>query len=132
MCAYNDIRGVLLGLDCAEKTMLLYRLKTNHTIQTIPTIGFNVETIKYKKMHMTVWDIGGQSKLLSLWKHYFHGADFIIFILDSSDSNRFEGARYEFFKICTDQSLNVKCILFFANKSDMINSFSLKDIFDIL
>ena len=30
---------------------------------TIPTIGFNVETVDYKNLTFTVWDVGGQDKV---------------------------------------------------------------------
>jgi GTPase SAR1 family protein len=29
----------------------------------VPTIGFNVETLEYKNIAFTVWDVGGQEKL---------------------------------------------------------------------
>ena len=52
---YNkDIRFVMLGLDNAGKTSILYKLKLNEIITTIPTIGFNVETVSYKNLSMTI------------------------------------------------------------------------------
>ena len=57
----------MLGLDAAGKTTILYKLKLNETISTIPTIGFNVETVKpCKGLELTVWDVGGQVYGLSL------------------------------------------------------------------
>ena len=38
---------------------------------TIPTIGFNVETVEYKNISFTVWDVGGQDKIRPLWRHYY-------------------------------------------------------------
>lgn len=60
-------RILLLGLDAAGKTTILYRLKLGEIIHTIPTIGFNVETVQYKRTSFTVWDIGGQNKIRPLW-----------------------------------------------------------------
>ena len=40
-------------------------------MSSIPTIGFNVEQVKYKSMSMDVWDIGGQDRIRKLWRHYF-------------------------------------------------------------
>jgi ADP-ribosylation factor protein 1 len=43
--------------------------------------GFNVETVEYKNISFTVWDVGGQDKIRPLWRHYFqntqgiHGHD---------------------------------------------------------
>ena len=53
------------------KTSILYRLKLGKPKKTIPTIGFNVETLEYKNIAFTVWDVGGQEKLRALWRHYF-------------------------------------------------------------
>ena len=33
--------------------------------------GFNVETVEYKNIGFTVWDVGGQDKIRPLWRHYF-------------------------------------------------------------
>ena len=52
-------RCLILGLDGAGKTTFLYRLKLGEIVTTIPTIGFNVETLEYGKMQLTCWDVGG-------------------------------------------------------------------------
>ena len=75
---------LMLGLDSAGKTTLLYKLKLDKILQTIPTVGFNVESIKYKSLNMTMWDIGGQEKIRPLWRHYYDNVDGVIFILDSN------------------------------------------------
>ena len=49
-----------VGLDAAGKTTILYKLKLGEVVTTIPTIGFNVETVEYKNISFTVWDVGGQ------------------------------------------------------------------------
>ena len=53
----------LVGLDAAGKTTILYKLKLGEIVTTIPTIGFNVETVEYKNICFTVWDVGGQDKI---------------------------------------------------------------------
>ena len=57
---------LLLGADAVGKTTLLYKLKLNENIKTIPTIGFNVEEIKYKNKKIIIWDIGGGEKIRHL------------------------------------------------------------------
>ncbi|NWI33154.1 ARF5 factor, partial [Balaeniceps rex] len=54
---------ILVGLDAAGKTTILYKLKLGEIVTTIPTIGFNVETVEYKNICFTVWDVGGQDKI---------------------------------------------------------------------
>lgn len=53
--AKKEIRILILGLDNAGKTTLLYRLKVGEVVTTIPTIGFNVESVTYKNLNFNVW-----------------------------------------------------------------------------
>ena len=55
-------RVLMLGLDAAGKTSVLYKLKLNEMVTTIPTVGFNVENVKYKNLDMTIWDVAGQAR----------------------------------------------------------------------
>lgn len=66
-----EMRVVTLGLDQAGKTTILFKLKQNELIAAVPTIGFNVETVEYKNLRLTIWDVGGVPKLRPLWKHYY-------------------------------------------------------------
>ena len=94
----REMRLLMLGLDAAGKTStlhslhhspfairlkqaysvrvfpsILYKLKLNQYVTTIPTVGFNVETVTYKNVKFNVWDVGGQDKIRPLWRHYFSG-----------------------------------------------------------
>ena len=66
----TEAKIVMVGLDAAGKTTILYNLKLGEVVTTIPTIGFNVETVEYKNISFTVWDIGGQDKIRKLWRYY--------------------------------------------------------------
>ena len=44
--------------------------------------GFNVETVEYKNISFTVWDVGGQDKIRPLWRHYFQNTQGIVAIID--------------------------------------------------
>ena len=57
-------RILMVGLDNAGKTTILYKLKLGEVLTTLPTIGFNVETVEYKNISFTVWDVGGQVSLM--------------------------------------------------------------------
>lgn len=67
----KQMRILMVGLDAAGKTTILYKLKLGEIVTTIPTIGFNVETVEYKNICFTVWDVGGQGKIRPLWRHYY-------------------------------------------------------------
>uniref|UniRef100_A0A1I8EFP4 ADP-ribosylation factor 1-like 2 n=1 Tax=Wuchereria bancrofti TaxID=6293 RepID=A0A1I8EFP4_WUCBA len=79
----KEMRILMVGLDAAGKTTILYKLKLGEIVTTIPTIGFNVETVEYKNISFTVWDVGGQDKIRPLWRHYFQNTQ-DIFLLSSN------------------------------------------------
>eukprot|EP01111_Echinosteliopsis_oligospora_P004541 TRINITY_DN1751_c0_g1_i2.p1 TRINITY_DN1751_c0_g1~~TRINITY_DN1751_c0_g1_i2.p1 ORF type:complete len:118 (-),score=10.95 TRINITY_DN1751_c0_g1_i2:413-766(-) len=81
----QEVRALMVGLDAAGKTTILYKLKLGDVVCTAPTIGFNVETLEYKKLKINVWDVGGQDKIRLLWRHYYANAQGIIFVVDSCD-----------------------------------------------
>lgn len=57
--AKTETRILMLGLDGAGKTTILYKLKLGEAVSSVPTIGFNVERLEYKNLTMNVWDVGG-------------------------------------------------------------------------
>lgn len=95
----QTLQIVMLGLDSAGKTTVLYRLKFDQYLNTVPTIGFNCEKIrgtgKAKGVQFLVWDVGGQEKLRPLWRSYTRCTDGIVFVLDSVDVERMEEAKIE-------------------------------------
>jgi ADP-ribosylation factor-like protein 1 len=71
------------------------RLQVDEPVTTVPTIGFNVETLQYKNIKFQVWDLGGQSSIRPYWRCYYPNTDAILFVVDSTDSERLETARAE-------------------------------------
>lgn len=127
----------MVGLDAAGKTTILYKLKLGEIVTTIPTIGesaiavhshlslwllilcpigFNVETVEYKNISFTVWDVGGQDKIRPLWRHYFQNTQGLIFVVDSNDRERIGEAREELMRMLAEDELRDAVLLIFANK----------------
>merc|ERR1711964_768003 len=121
-----------VGLDAAGKTTILYKLKLGEVVTTIPTIGFNVETVEYKNISFTVWDVGGQDKIRPLWRHYYQNTNGLIFVIDSNDRDRIADAREELTKMLGEDEMKDAVLLVFANKQDLPNSMSAADITDKL
>ncbi|XP_047496081.1 E3 ubiquitin-protein ligase TRIM23-like [Penaeus chinensis] len=113
-----EMRVVTLGLDGAGKTSILFKLKQDEFVSTIPTIGFNVETIEYKNFKFTVWDVGGQPKLRPLWRHYYFNTQAVIFVVDATDVDRLVEAQSELTKLMTERELKDASLLIFANKEN--------------
>ena len=120
---------LMLGLDGAGKTTVLYKLKLHEVINTIPTIGFNVETVQpVKHVSFTVWDVGGQDKIRPLWKHYFQGCEGLVFIVDSVDATRFSEAQDELAWILNADEMTGVPLIVLANKQDLPNARSPSEI----
>jgi small GTP-binding protein len=116
----TQARILMLGLDAAGKTTVLYKLKLNETVSTIPTIGFNVETVSpVKNLTLTIWDVGGQEKIRPLWRHYYQGTNGLIFVVDSSDVVRMAEVKEELFGIIDSEEFAGVPVVVLANKQDL-------------
>lgn len=122
----------MVGLDAAGKTTILYKLKLGEIVTTIPTIGFNVETVEYKNISFTVWDVGGQDKIRPLWRHYYQNTQGLIFVVDSSDTKRIAEAENELANMLKEDELRDAVILVFANKQDMPNAMTAAELTNAL
>ena len=90
-CSKRKYKCLLLGKDGSGKTTFLYKMRLNEILQTIPTIGFNVETIKMNGAEFEAWDLGGQDRLVPIWRHYAQNVENgIIFFIGNRDQQDFE------------------------------------------
>ena len=126
--AKRNARILMVGLDAAGKTTILFKLKLNEHVTTVPTIGFNVETVEYKNIKFSVWDVGGQDKLRPLWKHYYEDCNAIIFVIDSNDTERLSVAASELSVLMEDRTLADASLLILCNKQDLPKAASTADI----
>ncbi|OMJ66444.1 hypothetical protein SteCoe_36701 [Stentor coeruleus] len=125
----TEFRIVMIGLDYSGKTTLLYKLKLGETLKTIPTIGFNVESINTKKGgSLTVWDIGGNEKIRPLWKHYFVNTQAIIYVVDSTDRERVACASEVLKSEIEKCELHNIPLLILANKCDLPEHMSKEEL----
>ncbi|XBW37463.1 hypothetical protein QEN19_003045 [Hanseniaspora menglaensis] len=116
----KELKVIMCGLDNAGKTTILYKLKIGEVIKTIPTIGFNVESVKYRNVTFTVWDVGGQDKIRPLWKHYYRNCESLIFVVDSTDKARLNEAKIAMDRVLSDVEMKESELLVFANKQDLL------------
>lgn len=123
-----EMRVVVLGLDGAGKTSILFKLKQNEFMAVIPTIGFNVESVDYKTVRFNIWDIGGQPKLRPLWKHYYLNTQAVVFVIDSSDKDRLPEALSELSKLMSEKELKDAAFLILANKQDIAGCETIESI----
>ena len=129
---HRDVRLLMVGLDAAGKTTILYKMKLGEIVTTIPTIGFNVETVSYKNIALTCWDVGGKDKIRPLWRHYYQNTQALVFVLDSNDRDRVGEARDELHRMLNEEELVGAALLVYANKQDLPNAMSVAEITDKL
>merc|ERR1711939_868973 len=115
----KEHRILMLGLDAAGKTTMVYKLKLGEVLRSVPTIGFNVETVEFKNVKFNIWDVGGQDKLRALWRHYYPNTDALIYVVDSADRQRIELAKKELHSMLLEEDLKDSVLLVLANKQDL-------------
>ena len=91
-----------------------------------------METVEYKNICFTVWDVGGQDKIRPLWRHYFQNTEGLIFVVDSNDRERIAEARDELNRMLAEDELREAVLLVFANKQDLPGALSLQEIREVL
>ncbi|KAJ1935597.1 Arf GTPase arl1, partial [Kickxella alabastrina] len=128
----REVRILILGLDGAGKTTILYRLQIGEVVSTIPTIGFNVETVTYKNIKFQVWDLGGQTSIRPYWRCYYANTDAVIYVVDSCDRDRIGTSRDELASMLSEDELKQAVLLVFANKQDMDGALSAAEVSDAL
>ena len=103
-------------------------------MQTVPTIGFNVETLHTKRVDLTVWDVGGAcQKMREIYFHYYRDANGMIFVIDSNDSERMYEVKEVLDKYLEDELwICTAPILILCNKQDIATSLTPNEIVDIL
>ncbi|XP_040888028.1 ADP-ribosylation factor-like protein 11 [Toxotes jaculatrix] len=120
---------VLMGLDAAGKSTLLARLLTGQVMETSPTVGFNVGTLDLdKKTSLIVWDVGGQRNMRPNWRYYLDDCKALVFVVDSSDPARLPEAQKALKKVLSDEKLRGVPLMVLANKKDLSNSMTIREI----
>uniref|UniRef100_A0A663F183 ARF like GTPase 11 n=1 Tax=Aquila chrysaetos chrysaetos TaxID=223781 RepID=A0A663F183_AQUCH len=116
----RDARVVMLGLDFAGKSTLLYKLKSGRAVETCPTVGFNVESLQTPcRVSFTLWDVGGQGSLRASWPDYLEDTNTLIFVLDSTDTARLPEAMAALEEVLSHPSMAGIPVLLLANKQEV-------------
>ncbi|XP_067426463.1 putative ADP-ribosylation factor-like protein 5C [Thunnus thynnus] len=124
----REHKVVIVGLDNAGKTTILYQFLTKEAVHTSPTIGSNVEQITVRNTQFLVWDIGGQESLRASWYSYYSNTEIVILVVDSTDRERLTVTKEELHRMLAHEDLQNAAILIMANKQDMKGSLTAAEI----
>lgn len=116
-------RVMMVGLENAGKTSILYKMKLGETMRTSPTIGFNVESINHQNLTITVWDMGGRQQLHSLWMTYLPHTDALVYVVDCTDTDeRLSQSSELLHRLIKEEFLDNVPLLLLCNKQDVANA----------
>ncbi|KAJ8908249.1 hypothetical protein NDN08_008340 [Rhodosorus marinus] len=128
----KDVKVIMVGLDNAGKTTILYKLHLGEAFSTYPTIGSNVEEVRRQNFRLQVWDLGGQAMLRQTWQMYFVNTNGVILVIDSADPERLDVAREELTNLLNSEELREAAILVFANKQDLKGAVTATEVSEAL
>ena len=128
----HQVRILTLGLDNSGKTTIIKSFLSQDPTSTSPTLGFTINTLKYKSNTINFWDIGGQTTIRSYWRNYFEETDGVIWVVDSSDKLRLNDCKDELHNLLKQEKLAGATLLVFCNKQDINGALNVEEIKNIL
>ncbi|VDC04490.1 unnamed protein product [Peniophora sp. CBMAI 1063] len=119
----------VVGLQASGKTSFVNVITSGQwSEEVVPTVAFNFRKIRKGKVTFKIWDVAGQPKFRSMWERYCNGVDAIVFVVDSTDSERFETARFELHSLLSQPTLAGVPLLVLGNKNDVEDHASVQDL----
>jgi small GTP-binding protein len=128
--AATEKKVLFLGIDNAGKSTLLFQMRDEQFKETVPTVGLNVESIKYRDHQLTLWDVSGSAT--RLWKHYFDKINAVIYVIDSADKERLAKSKTYLYRVMQDKDLAAAPILIMCNKNDLPGALTAEEIYESL
>lgn len=119
---------IIVGIQNAGKTTILYRLSLGELIKTNPTIGANIEEISHQNIKFQAFDLGGQESMRSVWDAYYNNVNGIIYVIDSTDKDNIDESKIELEKLILREELKSAIILIYANKQDVSGCMKIDEI----
>ncbi|XP_075764975.1 ADP-ribosylation factor-like protein 13B isoform X3 [Pelodiscus sinensis] len=123
---------VMVGLDNAGKTATVKGIQGESPEDVAPTVGFSKIDLKQGRFEVTIFDLGGGKRIRGIWKNYYAEAYGIIFVVDSSDTERMEETRETMTEVLRHPRISGKPMLVLANKQDREGALAEADVIECL
>ncbi|KAM6494207.1 Arl8a protein [Amanita muscaria] len=119
----------IVGLQASGKTSFVNVITSGQFSEdVVPTVAFNFRKIRKGRVTFKLWDLAGQPKFRSMWERYCHGVDAVVFVVDSSERDKFNTARFELHQFITNPTLLGIPLLVLGNKNDIDEHASVKEL----
>jgi len=123
----------IVGLQASGKTSFVNVLGSGQWSEdVVPTVAFNLRRVKKGNVTLKIWDVAGQPKFRSMWERYCNGVDAIVFVVDSTDKEKFESARFELHSLLSQANLASVPLLVLGNKNDLDGHARVEELIEAL
>ncbi|THV05251.1 P-loop containing nucleoside triphosphate hydrolase protein [Dendrothele bispora CBS 962.96] len=123
----------VIGLQASGKTSFVNVIGSGQwSEEVVPTVAFNFRKVRKGNVTLKIWDVAGQPKFRSMWERYCNGVDAIVFVVDSSDKEKFNAARFELHQLLGQPSLVGVPLLVLGNKNDIDGHAPVKELIPAL
>ncbi|VEU40071.1 unnamed protein product [Pseudo-nitzschia multistriata] len=122
---------VVLGLDNAGKTTMLHRLRTGGDVRSFPPTDRPQQTETFATpggVSFRAWDLGGHEAVRHLWEDYVCESSAVLFLIDASDTARFEEAGFELDALIGEKVVEDLPVAILLNKCDLENAASSAEV----
>jgi small GTP-binding protein len=125
---------IMLGLESAGKTTLLYQITLGMKMPTIPTTGYNQDDFYHPDLQVTLalWDVSLERDAGDKYtKDFFKEKDGIIFVVDANNRSRIRDAQEDLRNIIKNDEED-RPLLICANKQDYSGAMKAEEISEAL
>ena len=109
----TDAGILMIELDAAGQTAILFKLKLGEIVTTITTIGRKVETVECKNLCFAMRSAGGQDKIQPRRRQYFRRVHGLVYAADSHDRDGIGEASDEIIKVPNEDQMCDAAVLVF-------------------
>ncbi|XP_076835098.1 ADP-ribosylation factor-like protein 13B [Brachyhypopomus gauderio] len=109
---------LMVGLDNAGKTAAVRGIQGENPVNVAPTVGFSKVDLKQGKFQVTIFDLGGGTRIRGIWENYYSESHGVVFVVDSSDIQRIHETRATLAEVLRHPRIAGKPVLVLANKQD--------------